>query len=146
MADACPVSLKNADETLARVSSFPALLAIGAFLLTQQVIIIQLLLLDVLLRLAGAKQFSPIGLIAPSLKKLFRIKTRMMDIAPPRLAAWMGMVMILIANLSWLLGFKMVTFGALAIVTVLQGLYLLIGICVGCQIYYLFRRLFPIRA
>lgn len=89
-------------------------------------------------------RYSPMGIAYRTIKKTFKLKTPVIpeEEAPPRFAQAMGLIFSAIGAL----GFYALEWGNTAwvfvlIVAALQALLGVTGICVGCEMYVLGRRL-----
>ena len=87
---------------------------------------------------------SPLGLLYRALKKglSLRIPVEPEDEPPPRFAQALGATFLTVASIAlYGPGADVLGWGLALLVAVLQGLLALSGICVGCEMYLLAKRL-----
>jgi len=143
MAQQCPLLFRQVDATVTRINTLFVMIGIIGFLLSQNFIILALLIIDFMLRLYGYKHLSPIQNSSLYIQKRFNLSSKMEDAGAKRLAAFFGVGFIIaIAITSWL--------GFLFIVNVIAALYLIcatldlfFGFCIACKIYHITKKIYP---
>jgi len=136
----CPVDLVKVDETRVRVVAFFVLVITCWYVLTGAPLLIGLLLVDFVLRALNLNNFSPLALLAGSIVKQAGLKSRPVDRAPKRFAAFVGIVFltaILIACVIHQVGFSRILAGVIIIFASLESFA---GFCAGCYVYAFINR------
>jgi hypothetical protein len=143
MAQQCPLLFRQVDATVTRINTLFVILGLIGFLLTQNSVIMILLIGDFILRLSGYKQLSPIHKSSLYIQKKFEFSVKMEDVGAKRLASFFGLgFMIAIALSDWF-GF---TLAVTIISTIFLGcaaLDLIYGYCIACKIYYVAKKIYP---
>ena len=140
---ACPVSLRQVDERVVRVTAvLTAALLPTAILGPPAAAIFLALAADFAARAAGLPRYSPLAWIARGLVSVgaragwLAARPRPVDAAPKRFAAACGLLFALAIALALVLGAPRALTGAVlamfAACALLEGL---LGYCVGCAVY-----------
>ena len=112
-----------------------------AYLFTTQILFIYILGLDLIIRLFINKKFSPIQQISRFVKGLIRAKTHNTDAAAKRLAAYFGLgfawTVVILHSFDFIYAAKIVS----VIFVSCASLELFFNYCVGCKIYYIYKKL-----
>jgi hypothetical protein len=139
----CPVSDKQIDESVARISAALALALISIFGLTQSLIPVAFLAVDFLLRSVNLPACSPLALASRSIASTIGFGKNYINAGPKIFAARLGLFMtcliiiLLLLNAGWP---AYMLAGILGLLTFLEAAF---GICVACEIYpYLYRFLY----
>lgn len=143
MAQQCPLIFRHVDANLIRINTAFVTIGVIAYLATNLVVITLFLAVDFALRLYGFKHISPIQLLASRVQKLLSIPTKMEDAGAKRLAAFFGFGFMIALSLSHFLPDPSIGWIISGIYLVCAIPYLTVGYCVGCQIYYIFKKIFP---
>jgi len=146
MAQSCPLAFRHIDGTITRLNAVSVILLLSLFVFTPNPLILVLLGLDFMIRLFGNKRYSPIFQISRVMKKLFGLKTEMVDAGAKRLAAYFGLFFVFAALASALAGLTVVTYAVIAVFMFCLSLELLFGYCIACKIYFIYHKFFPERA
>ncbi len=141
MAPACPIAFRQIDGTVVRINSLTVSLMLMAYLLSSQILLIYVLAIDLVIRLFINKELSPINQTGRLIKAIIRAKTINTDAGAKRLAAYFAL------GFSWaviaLHVFEL--FDVAKIVTMIfvacSLLELVFNYCVGCKIYFLYKKL-----
>ncbi|NCU05532.1 MAG: DUF4395 domain-containing protein [Chitinophagaceae bacterium] len=136
----CPVDFVKVDEKRVRFTAFWVLLPGTGFLVTGYAAVWAVLAVDFFLRAARLGKFSPFNILSGFVTGVLGLVPKPVDQSPKRFAASVGFVF------SFVLFF--VTAGGFQVTAiVLTGLLLLfaflesaLGFCVGCYIYYYYKR------
>lgn len=141
MAPTCPVSLRQIDGTIVRINAFSLSLMLGLYLFSGQIAFIYIIAVDLIIRLFINKRLSPINQLSRLIKAAIRAKTKNTDAGAKRLAAYfaLGFSWSIIALHSF--GFVNEAKGLSAIFVLFSSLELLFNFCVGCKIYFIYKRL-----
>jgi hypothetical protein len=139
----CPVSDKQIDGNVARISAALALALISIFGLTQNIIPVAFLATDFLLRPANLPNYSPLALASQSIAGALGFGKNYTNAGPKIFAARLGLFMTcliitsILLNAGWL---AYILAGILGLFTFLEAA---LGVCVACEIYpYLYRYLY----
>lgn len=143
MAQQCPLIFRQVDATVTRINTLFVILGILTFLVTQNPIVLVLLIVDFILRLYGFKHLSPINISSLYIQKMLSLKVKMEDAGAKRLAAFFGVgFTIALLICSWI--------GADLAIAFISGIFLFcaalelfFGYCIACQIYYIAKKLYP---
>jgi hypothetical protein len=145
MAQVCPIIFRQIDGTIARLNALSVFLLLVLFVFWPNPLILLFLGADFMIRLYGPKRFSPLFQISKVLKKLLGCKTEMTDAGAKRLAAYFGLFFVFATLASALAGLNIVTYATIAVFLFCLGLELLFNYCIGCKIYFIYRKFVPER-
>lgn len=143
MAQQCPLIFRHVDANVIRINTFFVISAVIAFLATQAVSILFLVIIDFLLRLYGYKHLSPIQKLSLLIQQKFSIPTKMEDAGAKRLAAFFGVGFMVALVVFHLIGVHFVVDVIAAIYLTCATLELLFGYCIACKIYYIAKKVYP---
>ena len=135
IAISCPVSVVRINENVARTAAFYIIAVATAGVWLNSYIIILLLAADFALRAFTNGNASPIKILSKQTAKFLNIPEKMVDAAPKKFAAGMGLAFcaaiagLLLANLFTA---ALVMAGMLLFCALLEGAA---GICLGCIVY-----------
>jgi hypothetical protein len=131
------------DANASRLSSLIVAALVITYLITSVDFILYFLVLDFSLKLFVEKKFSAISVTAHRLRKVLRIEEKFTDGGAKRLAGMFGLFFV--STLAVLHFFQVPTF-----TYVVAGVFLacslldvFINYCLGCQIYYIVKKLYP---
>jgi len=143
MAQSCPLAFRQIDGTIARLNALSVFLLLTLFVVTTQPVILVLLGADFMIRLYANKSFSPIFQLSKVLKKLFKLPSEMVDAGAKRLAAHFGLFFVALSLASSLAGMTTLMYVAVGIFLFCLSLELLFAYCIGCKIYFIYRKFIP---
>ncbi len=143
MAQSCPLAFRQIDGTIARLNALSVFLLLLLFVVVPNPLILLFLGIDFMIRLYGNKNFSPVFQVSKSLQKLFHFRSEMTDAGAKRLAAHFGLFFVCIALAANLVGLTIVMYGATAVFLFCLSLELLFAYCIGCKIYFIYRKFVP---
>ena len=143
MAQQCPLIFRQVDATVTRINTLFVIVGISAFLLTQSVIILMLLIVDFIFRLYGFKHLSPINISSLWIQKRFSLQTKMEDAGAKRLAAFFGIGFTIALLFASLYGADLAVAFIAGIFLFCAGLELLFGYCIACKMYYIAKKIYP---
>ena len=143
MAQSCPLAFRQIDGTVARLNALSVFLLLSLFVFVTNPLILLFLGFDFIIRLYGNKKLSPIFQISKGIKKLFGFRAEMVDAGAKRLAAHFGLFFVLLLLAANLSGLNVLMYSAAAVFLFCLSLELLFGYCIGCKIYFIYRRFFP---
>ena len=132
----CPVSGQKADENIARTAAIFTVLITAAALLLNSYVIMLLLAVDFAIRAFSSGSASPLKMLATLTAGTLNIRNRkIIDAAPKKFAALLGMTFSLLAGL-FLIAQLPVTAAVIASMLIfcafLEGVF---GYCLGCVVY-----------
>ena len=138
---ACPVDLIMIDENKARLTASFVFILTLVYSFTNFLAIPVLLMADFFVRGFNFSNYSPLNIIANRLSLLFSIKPKLIDQAPKRFSAKIGLLFCLS-----IVAFSAFDFGtvSLVIAIVLATFALLessLGVCAGCHVYSLYSKI-----
>ena len=140
MAPTCPITFRQIDGTIVRLNAFSLSLMLAAYLASGQIAFIFILGIDLIIRLFINKELSPINQISKMMKRLIRAKTNNTDAGAKRLASYFAL------GFSWTI-IALHSSGLIAEAMMLSAVFILFAslevlfnYCVGCKIYFLYKR------
>ncbi|ADN09690.1 DUF4395 domain-containing protein [Sulfurimonas autotrophica] len=136
----CPVSFIKIDANIVRINAFYILLLVSLYLMTFNKFIILFLIADFSIRLFVSKSYSPLYFISSRTKELLHVKSKLEDNAPKTLATYFGFLFLVLILLFDLLHAETLFYITSAILLVCLFLELAFDYCMGCKIYYLYKR------
>lgn len=143
MAQQCPLLFRKVDATVIRINTLFVMAGVIAFLMTQYLIILLVLIVDFILRLYGYKKLSPIENLSLMIQEKFSLPSKMEDAGAKRLAALFGVGFIIaIGAFSWF-GLPVAVNIAAAVYLLCAAPDLLFNFCIACKIYYLAKKIYP---
>ncbi len=143
MAQSCPLAFRLIDGTITRLNALSIVLLLALFVYVSDPLILFFLGLDYMVRLYGNKSFSPIYQLSSALQKLLGIKADMVDAGAKRLAAHFGLFFVFLALAADLAGLTVMMYVAVAVFLFCLSLELLFAYCIGCKIYFIYRKFVP---
>ena len=141
--NSCPMSFKQIDSNVSRLTSLLVASLIILYLFYSEVIILYIIALDFSIRLFIQKESSPLYRLAFATKELFNLKDKFIDSGSKRLAAYFGLLFTLLLIGSYYLD---TWFATLIIAVVFLSCALLdvfFNFCIGCKIYYIIKKIYP---
>ena len=137
----CPVSLVSIDGNLSRIMALYLGILFSLYLLSQETFFLYILIADLVVRLFVNKVYSPLFILSKKTKELLQIKPHMVDSAAKRLAsifALLFLTFILFFNI-----FDLTLLFYIFSVTLLLCILLeiLFSYCIGCEIYYIYKKI-----
>lgn len=136
----CPISFISIDSNVARINAFYTGVLVVIFLFTLQTPIVYFLVLDFFLKVTQKKEYSLLFILALRTKNFLNLKSVKVDAAPKRLAAFFGLLFSILIAVTALL--NLITIMYILIVVLLACIFLevVFNYCLGCEIYYLYKR------
>ena len=145
MSQSCPLAFRQIDGTIARLNALSVFVSLVLFLITESPFILLFLGVDFTIRLYGNKNYSPVFQLSQGIKKLVGFESEMVDAGAKRLAAHFGLFFValsLAASLAGLIVMMQITVGVFLFCLSLE---LLFAYCIGCKIYFIYRKFVPER-
>ena len=134
----CPVDGVKVNENKVRTVAFFVLLIGIAYLLTSLWILPLFLVIDFALRAFDYGKFSPLARLSDVVVKTLNFPVQLIDQAPKRFAAGVGLVFAIAISTLHFLGIN--TLILTSVLVVFAALESLAGICAGCYVYTFLRR------
>lgn len=136
----CPISFIQIDANIVRINSFYILLLFSLYLITLNKVIILFLLTDFAIRIFLSKSYSPLFYLSSLTKELLHVKSKLEDSAPKKLATYFGFMFVAFIFLFDLLHVETLFYIMSGIFLVCLFLEFAFDYCMGCKIYYLYKR------
>ncbi len=132
----CPISQKRVDTQMVRAISVLISITAILFLLTSNIFLAYLLLIDFSLRLFRKNNFSPFFQLSLVILRLLNIQPRLSDEAPKRFALYLGWGMSIMIVLFVAFGAAKLAAVFIAILFFCSSLEMFFEFCVGCKVYH----------
>jgi len=113
------------------------------YLITTCTLILYFLILDFSVRLFIDKKYSPLSIVVLFLRKSLKIQEKFTDGGAKRLAGIFGLIFVSALLITDLLSLQTLTFVVAAIFLSCSLLDVFLNYCLGCQIYYIIKKLYP---
>jgi len=136
----CPVSFIKIDANIVRINAFYILLLVSLYLITLNKFIILFLIADFSIRLFVNKSYSPLYFLSSRTKELLHVKSKFEDNAPKALATYFGFLFLVLILLFDLLHTETLFYATSTVLLVCLFLELAFDYCMGCKMYYLYKR------
>lgn len=143
MAQQCPLLFRQVDATVIRINTLFVITAVIAYLLSDVVVIVMLVIVDYLLRLYGLKHLSPTQNVSLWIQRKFSLQVKMEDAGAKRLAAYFGVGFMSALAVFGLFGIEWGVNFVAAIYLFCASLELFFGYCIACKLYYMVKKIFP---
>lgn len=142
MSQACPLTFKQIDGTIARISALFVSLGFMLFLATNEVAVLYFLAVDFMIRIYGDKRLSIIFQASLALEHLLKLESVMVDSGAKRVAAFFGLGFILLSALLFHLGLHVALYSVATVFLICTSLELFFSYCLGCKVYYIYKKIF----
>jgi len=139
----CPLNFKRVDENISRISSLIVSLLVLLYLYSLNVYILVFLVVDFSLKLFWKKEFSLLYLMAKEAKKIFSFKDEFVDGGAKRLAAYFGLLFVLLLFIVHFLDLWFLTLLVAIIFLSCSLMDLFFKFCVGCKVYFIIKKIYP---
>ena len=143
MAHSCPLAFRQIDGTIARINALSVFLLLLLSVVIPEPLILLFLGFDFMIRLYGNRRYSPIFQVSTLLKRVLGLKSEMVDAGAKRLAGHFGLFFVFAALVSSFAGLTVVMYAIVAVFLLCLLLELLFGYCIGCKIYFIYRKIVP---
>jgi len=131
----CPVDFIKINENKARLTAFFVLVLTLVYLKTNLWLIIAFLLVDFFLRAINLGKYSLLGFISDAVIKQLKIKAKLVDRAPKRFAAMVGVAFTAAILVSTILHLNIVAFSLAVVLSFFAFLECFFAFCAGCYVY-----------
>ena len=139
----CPLNFVQVDSNASRLSSLMVASLVIIYLTTSIEYILYFLILDFSLKLFVNKNYSLISMLAHTLRKSLKMPEKFTDGGAKRLAGIFGLIFVSMLLLTDFLGLSSLTYIVAGIFLSCSLLDVFINYCLGCQIYYIVKKLYP---
>lgn len=143
MAQSCPLAFRQIDGTVARLNALTVMALLSFFVALPNPLILLFLGVDFMVRLYGNKVFSPVNQLSKGIRRVLGLKSAMVDAGAKRLAAHFGLLFVLLSLAANLAGATLLMYSAVALFMFCLALEMLFGYCIGCKIYFIYRKFVP---
>ena len=143
MSYSCPLNFVQVDSNASRLSSLIVASLVIIYLITSIEYILFFLVLDFITRLFINKEYSLISVLAHYLRKLFKMEEKFTDGGAKRLAGIFGLIFVSMLLITHFAGLSTLTLVVAGIFLSCSLLDVFINYCLGCQIYYIVKKLYP---
>ena len=143
MSYSCPLNFIQVDSNASRLSSLIVALLVVSYLLTSIEYILYFLLLDFSTRLFLDKKYSLIAISALSLRKVLKIEEKFTDGGAKRLAGMIGLFFVFMLVISHFTADITISLLIAGVFLVCSLLDVFLNYCLGCQIYYIVKKIYP---
>lgn len=143
MSYSCPLNFEQVDASASRLASLIVALLVMVYLITLNIFILYILILDFSVKLFINKKYSLVGFISLKIRKLLNMEEKFTDGGAKRLAGIFGLFFVTMLLLTHFFTPIYVTYIVAAVFLSCSLLDVFINYCLGCQIYYIIKKLYP---
>jgi hypothetical protein len=143
MSYSCPMSFKQIDSNVSRLTSFIVASLVVLYLIYGSIFILYVVAFDFIVRLFITKDSSLFYISALFIKEIFNIKDKFVDSGSKRLAAYFGLIFVLMLLLAYYLDIYILTLSVAGIFLTCSLLDVFFDFCLGCKIYFIIKKIYP---
>ncbi|MBC8237721.1 MAG: DUF4395 domain-containing protein [Helicobacteraceae bacterium] len=143
MSYSCPLNFVQVDSNASRLSSLMVAFLVVIYLVTSIEYILFFLVLDFSTRLFINKEYSLISILSLNLRKSLRMQEKFTDGGAKRLAGIFGLIFVSMLVVTHFLNLNSLTYIVAGVFLSCSLLDVFINYCLGCQIYYIVKKLYP---
>ncbi|MFT5662131.1 MAG: hypothetical protein ACI9TV_002779 [Sulfurimonas sp.] len=143
MSYSCPLNFVQVDSNASRLSSLLVAALVIIYLLTSIEYILYFLILDFSLKLFVNREYSLVTSVSHTLRKYFKMQEKFTDGGAKKLAGIFGLIFVSLLVIMYFLQLPTFTYVVAIIFLSCSLLDVFINYCLGCQIYYLIKKLYP---
>ena len=143
MSYSCPLNFVQVDSNASRLSSLMVATLVIIYLLTSIEYILYFLIIDFSLKLFVKREYSLITIVSHALRKFLKMQEKFTDGGAKRLAGIFGLIFVSMLLITHFLNLEMLTLVVAGIFLSCSLLDVFINYCLGCQIYYIIKKLYP---
>lgn len=139
----CPISAETRDARVVRtVAALVAILSVAALAIGApfSAWIMSALAIDFSVRAFGTPRFSALAWIGRFVVAALALEPKLVDAAPKRFAAGIGVLFASASSLLAVLGADLAAGSLIAVLSICATLEAVLGYCVGCRVYALLPR------
>lgn len=141
MSKSCPISLKQIDGTIVRINAFIITILVLSFLISSNVLILYFIFIDFIIRVSKYNTYSLVFNFSKAIKKIFKLKTKMTDSGSKRWAMFFGLFFMFITIILYSLDLKVALYISIIFLLICSSLEAFFSFCLGCEIYYIYKKL-----
>jgi hypothetical protein len=138
----CPVSNSVVNENRVRLTALFVFLLSVSFLVAPNWIVPGLLVIDFFLRGFGLGRYSPLNILSGWVVRKLSIGNKLIDQAPKRFAAQLGFIFAFLLFTSAVFSLTGTGYVIAAVLVLFSFLESALGLCAGCYVYSLTRKIF----
>jgi len=143
MSYACPMSFVRVDTNISRINSLFVSALVLSYFLDFNVYILYFLAVDFLIKLYLQKKYSPLFILSKTIKKVLRLKDNFCDGGAKRLAAYFGLIFVLLLITTHYINSLALSLAVAAVFLSCSLLDVLFNFCLGCKIYFIIKKIYP---
>lgn len=143
MSYSCPLNFVQVDSNASRLSSLIVATLVVTYLFTSIEYILYFLVLDFSLKLFVKREYSLITSVSHTLRKILKMEEKFTDGGAKRLAGIFGLIFVSLLVIMHFLQLPTLTYIVAGIFLSCSLLDVFINYCLGCQIYYIVKKLYP---
>jgi hypothetical protein len=137
------MSFKQIDSNVSRLTSFFVAASVILYLIYGYSFILYIVAFDFIMRLFITKDSSIFYMSALFIKETFNIKDKFVDSGSKRLAAYFGLIFVLMLLAAHYLDMYMLTLGIAVVFLSCSLLDVFLDFCLGCKIYFIIKKIYP---
>lgn len=139
----CPMSFKQIDSNVSRLTSFFVATFVVLYLVYGFSLLLYIVAIDFVMRLFITKDSSLFYMSALFIKEIMNIKDKFVDSGSKRLAAYFGLIFVLMLLVSHYFDVYIITLSVAAIFLTCSLLDVVFDFCLGCKIYFIIKKIYP---
>jgi len=143
MSYSCPLNFVQVDSNASRLSSLMVASLVIIYLATSIEFILYFLILDFSLKLFVNKNYSLLSTLAHALRRSLKMQEKFTDGGAKRLAGIFGLIFVSMLVITHFLNLDSLTYIVAGVFLSCSLLDVFINYCLGCQIYYIVKKLYP---
>lgn len=143
MSYACPLNFEQVDSNASRISSLMVASLVIIYLITLNEFILYFLIIDFATKLFIKRDYSLITVVSHALRKALKVEEKFTDGGAKRLAGIFGLIFVSMLVITHMLNLGTLSLVVAAIFLSCSLLDVFINYCLGCQIYYIIKKLYP---
>lgn len=143
MSHACPITFVKVDENVSRFNSLFVSSLVIAYLISSNVFILYFLFIDFVVKLFIDKKYSPLFLLAKTIKNILKIESKFTDGGAKRLAAYFGLTFVSLLIAVHYVDLTLLTLVIAVVFLSCALLDVIFNYCLGCKIYYIIKKIYP---
>lgn len=143
MSYSCPLNFVQMDAYASRIGSFMVSSLIMLYLFTSVEYILYFLLIDFFMKLFVDRKYSLIARTALVLRKVLGFEENFVDGGAKRLAAYFGLVFVLLLIASHFIGSLALIYAVGGVFVSCALLDVAIDYCLGCHVYHIIKKIYP---
>ncbi|MBU1658224.1 DUF4395 domain-containing protein [bacterium] len=143
MSYSCPVTFVQIDTNVSRFNSLFVSSLVVAYLGSSNVFILYFLALDFLIKLYINKKYSPLYILSRLMKKSLGLKNNFTDGGAKRLAAYFGLLFMLLLIITHLFNLWILSLLVAAFYLSCALLDVVLNYCLGCKVYFIIKKIYP---